>query len=49
MQPIVAKVRAAIDVVGKAGTYTYIFEEGAAIYTGSNVVYVNKEVQSKIK
>ena len=25
MQPIVAKVRAAIDAVGKAGNYTYIF------------------------
>lgn len=49
MQPIVAKVRAAIDVVGKAGNYTYIFEEGAAIYTGSNVLDVTKEVQSKIK
>lgn len=49
MQPIVAKVRAAIDVVGKAGNYTYIFEDGAAIYTGSNVVDVTKEVQSKIK
>ena len=49
MQPIVAKVRAAIDTVGKAGNYTYIFEEGAAIYTGSNVVDVTKEVQSKIK
>ena len=49
MQPIVAKVRAAIDAVGKAGNYTYIFEEGAAIYTGSNVVDVTKEVQTKIK
>ena len=42
MQPIVAKVRAAIDAVGKAGNYTYIFEEGAAIYTGSNVLDVTK-------
>ena len=49
MQPIVAKVRAAIDAVGKAGNYTYIFEEGAAIYAGSNVLDVTKEVQSKIK
>ena len=49
MQPIVAKGRAAIDAVGKAGNYTYIFEEGAAIYTGSNVLDVTKEVQSKIK
>jgi outer membrane protein len=36
-------------IVGKAGNYTYIFEEGAAIYTGSNVLDVTKEVQSKIK
>ena len=43
MQPIVAKVRAAIDAVGKAGNYTYIFEEGAAIYTGSNVLDVTKD------
>ena len=49
MQPIVTKVRTAIDAVGKAGNYTYIFDEGAAIYTGSNVVDVTKEVQSKIK
>ena len=49
MQPIVGKVRAAIDAVGKAGNYTYIFEEGAAIYAGSNVLDVTKEVQSKIK
>ena len=49
MQPIVTKVRTAIDAVGKAGNYTYIFVEGAAIYTGSNVVDVTKEVQSKIK
>ena len=49
MQPIVTKVRTAIDAVGKAGNYTYIFDEGAAFYTGSNVVDVTKEVQSKIK
>ena len=49
MQPIVAKVKAAIDAVGKAGNYTYIFEEGAAVYAGTNVVDVTKEVQSKIK
>ena len=49
MQPIVAKVKAAIDAVGKAGNYTYIFEEGAAVYAGTNVVDVTKEVQAKIK
>ena len=49
MQPIVAKVKAAIDAVGKAGNYTFIFEDGAAVYTGTNVVDVTKEVQGKIK
>ena len=49
MQPIIAKVRAAIEAVGKAGNYTYIMEDGTAIYTGANVVDVTKEVQSKIK
>ena len=49
MQPIVAKVKAAIDAVGKAGNYTYIFEDGAAVYAGAGVVDVTKEVQSKIK
>ena len=48
MQPIVEKVRTAIDAVGKAGNYTYIFEEGTAIYSGSNVVDVTKEVQGKL-
>ena len=28
MQPIVAKVRTAIEAVGKAGNYTFIFEDG---------------------
>ena len=49
MQPIIAKVRTAIEAVGKAGNYTYIMEEGTAIYTGANVVDVTKEVQAKIK
>lgn len=48
MQPIVAKVRTAIEAVGKAGNYTYIFEEGAAVYAGTNVVDVTKEVQNKL-
>ena len=48
-QPIVAKVRTAIAAVGKAGNYTFIFEDGAAVYTGTNVVDVTKEVQAKIK
>ena len=48
-QPIVAKVRTAIAAVGKAGNYTFIFEDGAAVYTGTNEVDVTKEVQAKMK
>ncbi len=49
MQPIVEKVRTAIDAVGKAGGYTYIFEEGAAVYAGENVKDVTADVQAKLK
>lgn len=46
--PVLAKIRNAIDAVGKAGGYTYIFEEGAAVYTGETVKDVTAEVQAKI-
>jgi outer membrane protein len=49
MQPIVTKVRNAISAVGAAGGYTYIFENGAAIYTGTTVKDVTSEVQLKLK
>lgn len=49
MEPIVTKVRNAITAVGKAGGYTYIFEEGTAIYAGDTVKDVTAEVQAKIK
>lgn len=49
MQPIITKVKDAINAVGKAGAYTYIFEEGAAIYTGDNVKDVTADVQAKLK
>ena len=49
MQPILTKVRNAINAVGQAGGYTYIFEEGAAIFTGANVKDVTAEVQAKLK
>lgn len=48
MQPVIAKVRNAIDSVGKAGGYTYIFEEGVAVFTGSNVEDVTSKVQAEI-
>ncbi len=49
MQPIVEKVRNAISAVGKAGGYTYIFEDGAAVYTGDAVKDVTADVQAKLK
>ncbi len=48
MQPVIAKVRSAIESVGKSGGYTYIFEEGVAIFTGSNVEDVTSKVQSEL-
>ena len=48
MQPVVTKVRNAIDAVGKAGGYTFIFEDGVAVYTGTNVEDVTAKVQDEI-
>lgn len=48
MQPIINKVRSAIENVGKTGGYTYIFEEGVAIYTGTNVEDVTSKVQAEL-
>ena len=48
MQPIINKVRSTIESVGKAGGYTYIFEDGVAIYTGANVEDVTSKVQAAL-
>lgn len=48
MQPVIVKVRNAIENVGKAGGFTYIFEEGVAVFTGSNVEDVTSKVQAEI-
>lgn len=48
MQPVVTKVRNAIDAVGKAGGFTFIFEDGVAVYTGTNVEDVTAKVQAEI-
>jgi outer membrane protein len=48
MQPIITKVRNAIDNVGKAGGFTFIFEDGVALYTGSNVEDVTSKVQAEV-
>ena len=48
MQPIINKVRSAIENVGKTGGYTYIFEEGVATHTGTNVEDVTSKVQAEL-
>lgn len=48
MQPVITKVRNAIDNVGKAGGFTYIFEDGVAVYAGTNVEDVTSKVQTEI-
>ncbi len=48
MQPVITKVRTAIDNVGKAGGYTFIFEEGVAVYAGTTVEDVTSKVQVEI-
>lgn len=48
MQPVYTKIRNAIDNVGKAGGYTFIFEEGVALYTGAAVEDVTSKVQAEI-
>lgn len=48
MQPIVLKVRNAIEAVGKAGGYTFIFEDGVAIFTGAQVEDVTSKVQAEV-
>lgn len=48
MQPVYTKIRNAIDNVGKAGGYTFIFEEGVALYSGAAVEDVTSKVQAEI-
>lgn len=48
MQPIQQKVMTAIQNVGKAGQYTYIFELGSALYIGPGSKDVTSEVKAEI-
>ena len=48
MTPITSKLVDAIKAVGKTGGYTYIFEDGVAVYTGTNVDDVTAKVQAEI-
>lgn len=46
--PIQQKVMTAIQNVGKAGQYTYIFEVGSALYIGTGSKDVTSEVKAEI-
>lgn len=46
--PIIEKVRQAIQTVGKEGNYTFIFETGASIYSGTDVVDITTSVKAKL-
>lgn len=48
MGPIQQKIMTAIQNVGKAGQYTYIFEVGAAIYIGTGSKDVTADVKAEI-
>ncbi len=48
MQPIQQKIMTAIQNVGKAGQYTYIFETGAALYVGTGSKDVTAEVKAEL-
>ena len=43
------KVKKAVQNVGKAGHYTYIFEIDAALYVGSDSKDLTSEVKSELK
>ena len=49
MAPIQTRIINAIQAVGKAGNFTYIFEEGAAVYTGTNVEDITSKVQAQLR
>lgn len=48
MQPIYQKVQTAIQNVGKTGQYTYIFEQGAALYVGTGSKDVTADVKAEL-
>jgi outer membrane protein len=48
MAPIQQKIVDAIKAVGQEGNYTFIFEEGASAYQGSDVVNVTSAVKAKL-
>lgn len=48
MAPVQQKIQTAIQNVGKAGNYTYIFEVGAAVYIGADSKDVTADVKAEL-
>ena len=48
MAPVQQKIQTAIQNVGKAGQYTYIFETNAPLYVGADSKDVTAEVKAEI-
>lgn len=48
MAPIQEKVMQAVQAVGAEGSYTFVFEKGQAIYTGSDVADITAAVKSRL-
>lgn len=48
MMPIQQKLVDAIKAVGQEGSYTFIFEQGASAYTGTDVIDVTGAVKTKL-
>lgn len=46
--PVQAKIHNAIENVGKAGNYTYIFETGVAVYIGPDSKDVTADVKAEL-
>lgn len=48
MAPVQQKIQTAIQNVGKAGNYTYIFEVGTAVYIGADSKDVTADVKAEL-
>lgn len=48
LQPIMERVRTAIQTVGQEGSFTMIFENTMPVYTGTDAVDVTPQVRTKL-
>ncbi len=48
LEPLLEKVKTAIKNVGKAGQYTYIFEQDAALYVGVGSKDLTNEIKAEL-